>query len=69
MSVSEFQAWLKGYAEAIGGEAPTAEQWKRVQDEAGKINKPAEYNLRGGAGEAGWSAEFRANATTVSALM
>jgi hypothetical protein len=30
MTLAEFKAWLEGYSEAIG-EAPNAEQWKRIQ--------------------------------------
>lgn len=36
MTLSEFKAWLDGYSEAIG-EAPNAEQWKRIQEKLATV--------------------------------
>ncbi|WP_312405273.1 hypothetical protein [Rhizobium sp.] len=38
MTVSEFKAWLEGFEEAMGGNPPSAEQWKSIKAKLAKVN-------------------------------
>lgn len=40
MTHVEFAAWLKGVDEALNGEPPSAELWRRVVEEIGKVATP-----------------------------
>ena len=45
MTVSEFKSWLEGFEEAMGGNPPTAEQWKAIKAKLAKVSdaKPLSY--------------------------
>ena len=37
MTLSEFKAWLEGFEEAMGGNPPSAEQWRTIKDKLKKV--------------------------------
>lgn len=37
MSVSEFKAWLEGFEEAMGGNPPSADQWKAIKAKLARV--------------------------------
>ena len=32
MTLSEFKAWLEGFEEAMGGNPPSADQWRTIKE-------------------------------------
>lgn len=45
MSLSEFKAWLEGFEEAMGGNPPSADQWKMIKAKLAKVEivRPAAH--------------------------
>lgn len=45
MTLSEFKAWLEGFEEAMGGNPPSADQWKAIKAKLAKVEliKPTAY--------------------------
>ena len=37
MTLSEFKAWLEGFEEAMGGNPPSAEQWRTIKEKLKRV--------------------------------
>lgn len=46
MTISEFKAWLEGFEEAMGGNPPSAEQWKAIKARLTKVSEAPKVTYR-----------------------
>lgn len=52
MTLSEFKAWLEGFEEAMGGNPPSADQWRTIKEklkrvtESGRAGPLEPYTIR-----------------------